>query len=439
MYDLTFILDDIDKDERRMSLAEGTKREVIKTTMEYVQRRKLLALPEKKLLLTVNTNRISKLNDSGKKKLIGQKTRNLMDAVFKKGLEFKPKYVDKTTKNYETWESYQKEEGFFYDPNKEKVVERGDFVTTVPRAQCKSRRTYKRPTEDYKLKNFTIEKIDASKALKVVGKSYFYDEVDKEFYDGSGIVSGDSLLNKTRVKLFEFTGNSKIRTSDSFFRAQLEKKNVIKNTRDDPNREKRWVKFLKYFMIKDVLKREKDINDVKTIQDWVNITHRAKVFEFLESNSFLRKPLREQLYIVRTITGKNNSQSTLGRFLSNRGETVRNIAKQEELKESLTSVSSLPFVRGNIPKVDVYVRFYIEGESDFGQRFGFGAKCEQAVDELKSALNSVIGITSKKAKRKTRKLKNRAPDFEVSKVRIVGGGKTRRRRKRRRKTTRRLY
>jgi hypothetical protein len=431
-YDLTFILEDEDKEERRMSFAEGNRREIIKMSMEYVERRKILAVPEKKLLLSINSGRINSMNNSDKTKLIGRKVKNLMDTVFKKGLDFKPKYVDKTSKNYETWNARQKAEGFFYDPNKEKIIERGDFITSVPRTEDKSKKTYKKPTEKYKLKNFTIEKIDASKALKDIGKSYFYDDVDREFYAGEGLIPGDRLIEKTRLKLYEITGNNKTRTSDSFFRAQLERNNFLKN----PSMQKSWSKFLARFMVEDVLKR-KDKTDTEVIQSWSSITHgKGKgVFSFLYNKSFLKKPLREQLYIVRKIIGKTKT-SLLGEFMeAGRHKAQTDTAKKEEYKQKFKDISLIPFVRGNIPKVNVYVKFYIEGESDLGQRFGFGPRCEQAVDELKTALNSIIGISAKKSNRRTRKRKNRAPDFSIGKVAISTGG-TRRRRKVKRTSTR---
>ncbi len=433
-YDLVFVLDEDEKEERRMSLVEGSKRGIVKRRMEYVDRSKIEVLPEKILLITVKKNEINRLSKRQKEKFLKKKVKILLNRVFKNGLEFKPKYVDKTSKNYQSWEERNREEGFFQKRN-EKVVQKGDFISTVDTLDKCRKKTFKKPTKNYKINNFNILSIDVSDALKVEDQGFYLDQLETEYYSQEGLKQNDDLLNEVRAQLVEIRGNIKIRDSSRYARSVMEKRNILRNTKKNTEKLKKWKIFLSRLMLKKVLNYDLNVNDNRKEKEWLDKVLNSNIFDFISDNNyrFALRPIIEQVYIIRQILGKNNEPSILSNYIEDISDFTlfSDEEKLNELRNILKKYGKRSITSGNIPRIIVKLKFYLRSEDELASKLGFGPRCEQVMDNFKSNISSLIGSRKKKKKKKKTR-KNRAKAYPMEE-KYMGGRKKRTKRKRRKK------
>jgi len=445
-YDLVFVLDEDEKDERRMNLVEGNRRDVVKRKMKFVDGSKIKRIPEKVLMVSVKKSDLQGLTQPQKKKLIEKRTKILLKRVFKRGLEFEPKYVDKTSKNYESWEHRNREESFFVDKSKEKVIQRGDVVTTVDPLQSCSIKTYKKPTKKYKIEKFSIVSLDVADAVQSKESGFFLDELEREFYIQEGLRSDDSLLNASRAYLVDLRRNTKIRDSSRYARAVMEKRKILRNTNSDKNRLKNWSMFLTNEMIKKTFRQDLNSVDEKREKEWVRKIVESNLFDFMveKNNKFLLRPLIEQLYIIRQIIGRNDDPGLLSTFITDSADMsiFENDEQRNKLRSLLKRYASKSITTGNIPRIIVKTKFYIQSDDELGAKLGIGPRCEQSMDELKSTVGSIFGFVRKRNK-KTKKKKRNKGTRTIMEKKYMGGRKShkkktkKRRKKRRRRNTRR--
>tara|TARA_X000000368_G_C23033996_1_gene713781 strand:+ start:199 stop:1854 length:1656 start_codon:yes stop_codon:yes gene_type:complete len=445
-YDLVFILDEDDKEDRRMNLVEGNRRGVLKRKMKFVDGSKIKRIPEKVLMVSVKKSELQGITEAQKKKLLEKRTKILLKRVFHRGLEFEPKYVDKTSKNYESMAMRNREEGFFVDKSKEKIIQRGDIVTTVdPLDRC-SMKTYQKPTKKYKLKNFNIVSMDVTDAVQSKEKGFYLDELEREFYIQEGLRSDDSLLNAARAYLVDLRRNVKIRDSSRYARAVMEKKRILRNTNSDKHRIKNWGMFLSKEMIQKTFRQDLKSSDEKREQAWLRKIAESDIFDFMveNDNKFLLRPLIEQLFIVRQIIGHDKEPGLLSTYITDAADMsiFENDEQRNKLRSLLKKYGSKSITSGNIPRIIVKLKLYIQSDDELGAKLGIGPRCEQSMDELKTAIGRMFGF-ARKRKKKTKKKKRNKGTRTIMEKKYMGGRKShkkktkKRRKKRRRRITRR--
>ena len=321
-------------------------------------------------------------------------------------MEFNPKYVDKTSKNYESMEMRNREEGFFVNKSKEKIIQRGDIVTTVdPFDKC-AIKTYKKPTKNYKIKNFSIISINSNDAVQSKERGFFLDDLEREFYVQEGLRRDDSFLDATRAYLVDLRKNVKIRDSSRYARAVMEKPKVLRNTNSDKNRLKKWGNFLIKEMIKKTFRQDLKITDEKREKDWQKKISESNIFSFMQENNskFLLRPIIEQLYILKQIIGSEDEPGLLSTFITDPADMsiFEDKDKNNKLRSLLNKYGSRSITTGNIPRIIVKIKFYIQSDDELGAKLGLGPGCEKSIDELKSSISSLFGFVKKK-KKKTKK------------------------------------
>ena len=97
LFDLKFILNDEEKEENRLNLGQNEKTKK-KRRISDVKREDLVTIPTKNIILTISKKEIE--SSIPETDYIKQKIIILLETLFENGKEFKPKYIDKTNKNY---------------------------------------------------------------------------------------------------------------------------------------------------------------------------------------------------------------------------------------------------------------------------------------------------------------------------------------------------
>ena len=360
-YDLVFVLDEDDKEDRRINLVERNPRGLVKRKMKFVDRSKIERIPEKVLMVSVKKSELRGLSKKKKKKLIEKRTKVLLNSVFKNGLEFVPKYVDKTSKNYESMEMRNREEGFFANKSREKVIQRGDVVTSIdPLDRC-AMKTYEKPKKKYKIKNFSILSLDVGEATEAKETGFFREDLEKEFYIQEGLKKNDFLLDASRAYLVDLRRNVKIRDSSRYARAVMEKRNILRSTNSDRNRLKNWSMFLTSLIIKKTFRQDLKIVDENREKLWVRKIAESNIFDFMtqNNNKFLLRPLIEQLYIIRQIIGNDREPGILKEYIRDPSDMsiLENANERESLRNLLKKYASKSITTGNIPRIIVKLKF----------------------------------------------------------------------------------
>lgn len=426
-YDLAFLLDEDDKEDRRINLTEGNRRAVVKKKMTFVDKTKIIRIPEKVLMLSVKKSALRGLNRQQKEKLLRKKTKYLLKQVFKKGTEFKPKYVDKRSKNYSSWEERNREEAFFVDKSKEKVIVKGDVITSVDTLDRCAKKTYMKPTKRHVVNNYNILEINVGDALGIVSDNFFIDNLEKDFYtQEDGLKSGVDLIDDARAYLVNIRGSRKIRDSSRYARAIMEKRSILKNTKNDRTRLKKWEMFLTALMIKKTFRKDLKVVNKEKENEWISIIESSGLFDFMSQNNnkFLLRPVIEQLYIIRQIIGLTGEPGLLSRRITDANDMsiIENQEKKRELQELLRKYATRSIITGNIPRIIVKAKFYLQREDELGSKLGFSAKCEQSIDELQNVVGSLFGFIGKR-KKKTKKRKNKGKKVAIDED-YIGGRKS---------------
>ena len=425
-YDLAFLLDEDEKEDRRINLTEGNKRSLVKMKMTFVDKTKIKRIPEKVLMLSVKKSSLDGLNSQQKEKLLRKKVKNLFKQVFKKGTEFKPKYVDKRSKNYDSWEERNRAEGFFVDKSKEKTIIKGDIITSVDILDNCSKKTYMKPKKNHVVNSYDILEINVDDALNVVSDSFFIDDLENDFYTQEGLKDNVELIDEAKNYLVNIRGSRKIRDSSRYARAVMEKRSILRSTKNDASRLKKWEIFLTSLMIKKTFRRDlKVVNHLKE-GEWVSVIQSSGLFDFMSQNNnkFLLRPVIEQLYIIRQIIGLTGEPGLLSRRITDTNDMsiIENSEKKKELQDLLRKYANRSIKTGNIPRIIVKAKFYLQRDDELGSKLGFSPKCEQSIDELKNVVGSLFGFIGKRNK-KTKKRKNKGKGVAMDED-YIGGRKS---------------
>ena len=377
-------------------------------------------------MVSVKKSSLRGLNPQQKEKLLRKKTQNLLKQVFKRGTEFKPKYVDKRSKNYNSWEERNREEGFFVDKSSEKIIVKGDVITSVDTLDHCAKKTYMKPKKKHVVNNYNILEINVNDALGVVSDSFFIDDLERDFYTQDGLKADVELIDEARTYLVNIRSSRKIRDSSRYARAVMEKRSILKDTKSDTTRLKKWELFLTSLIIKKTFRRDLKVVDKNKEGDWVSAIQTSGLFDFMSQNNkkFLLRPVIEQLYIVRQIIGLTGEPGLLSRRITDPNDMsiIENSEKKKELQDLLRKYGARSIKTGNIPRIIVKAKFYLQRDDELGVRLGFGAKCEQSIDELQNAVGSLFGFVGKN-KKKTKKRKNKGAKVAMDED-YIGGRKS---------------
>lgn len=423
-YDLIFDLDEDDKEERRLNLEQQNQRAVIKKSMEFVEREKIKSIPEKKLLISYRRDELNNLKGDVNKKqesIIEEKVGNLFDIIFKKDTIFKPKYVDKPKKNFESMEEWRKENSLLPYKEEEELVQKGDIITTNSSNDIKKKLTYEKPTKKYKITSYNIEKIDFSNVLKSTPK------------DGNILLLNSELekfgekMRNNRDKHYLFGRVKKWITTKyeddkfnnpSVLLAIFYKPGFFKNKLNKSKKSRgaeyklieSWKKELKTYIIALVHKKtgtDKTKVVEKTLLKRENIEKFKELFSFI-NDKFILRPIMEQLYLIeKIVVEKDDNYDGLKKIFDLYGENTldKNINDFLDDKD-LESQTTGSFVEASTPNMDVFATIYLQSDDELSAKLGFGSSCDKSLGGLKKIFG--LMFTRKKGKKGKKKKKGGA-------------------------------
>ena len=289
LHDLTFELSELDLEERRLNLAEANIRALVKRNMRFVSRDKLKSLFNKKLI--VNIQQIPEDMNKAKKK-VEKEVKETLKVIFKNGVKFKPKYVDKDTSSYSSMEEWKENELPGYKGKRTAVI-KGDMLEAQRESDRKKRkRSYEKNNKTFTIKTLTVKKIENIDTALQTNSDYIRSTMIDSFYRLSNdVIDLNSLLvRETREWLVQrFVGRGdgilakRLSESTAFFKSYLNISScpAFRGGRVFSGQELRqngldWKKFLTTFILTSVWE---DVNE-----------HRLNGWRQLEDNKHLFNP-----------------------------------------------------------------------------------------------------------------------------------------------------
>tara|TARA_B110000967_G_C18890535_1_gene567039 strand:+ start:463 stop:2190 length:1728 start_codon:yes stop_codon:yes gene_type:complete len=408
LYNLEFRLSKYDEDENNINIEGGHERSSVKKEILGVKREHILSYSQKQLMVKISKKDMPRTNKE-RKKYVEKKVREAIKLIFKKGTQFVPKFVDKSTKNYETVEEYyEKELGIKPKP---KLRLTGDMIVSTTKNYDK---TFERPKQKYKIMDYNIDMIEFNeKELNNKDRNYSTSEITHEFYKDGNLNVSLRLVAQVASQLKSISKNSQF-DNTRFLNNHLQ----IRNYKyfKDINREKRrdsHADVLKYYMINKVLRYDKgDGKKPKSgkedIKKWIEYFNKEKVFDFMDDNFFKRKGI-QQLFLINKIVGKVGNKGLFTHILTTRDVTSDppTSAEINDVVDKIKNINKKTF-SGNISvPISVNITFYLQGENDLGAKLGITPNCNKRMDQLKNWTRKLFGTTKKKKKKKnkTKKLK----------------------------------
>jgi len=405
LYDINFLLDDIEEEEIDYLNIEG-KTKTIKKGLKNVERNYLLGYTTKSLILDIESN----IQD---KQIIKDKVSRFLKNVFlRRGLQMIPKYVDKNKYKYENMKEWERDNSFFY--NSRKDVNVGKNIIRGIDKKVKKRK-FKKNKSLFLINNLELEDFKIMDSKKSTKNNYTQKDINKSFYTGRKLKKNDDLLIKTKAFLIKKYGESVGRKYELF--EELLKKEDIFSLDDTPgsdlNKEsKNFINNVIMQYIFDYVKENLDIEISKK---------KDKIYDYIETNigyGFLKQPLIRQLFIIKKILEESKFLDYQNSYLQTR------IPLKKEVEKSINEIFEKVYFNKSIVNINVNVKFYLSEKSSLDGSFGssLGSSCHKRRDVMSKDVYTLVS--------------NLGLAWNEGKTKLKLGGKTKKRRKKKTKRKR---
>tara|TARA_Y100000816_G_scaffold292342_1_gene287097 strand:- start:591 stop:2216 length:1626 start_codon:yes stop_codon:yes gene_type:complete len=424
LYDIDFLLDEIEEEEIDYLNIEGNTK-TIKKGLKNVERSYLLGYTTKSLILDIE----SSIQDE---QIIKDKVSRFLKYVFLgRGLQMIPKYVDKNKYKYDSMEDRNRDNSFFYTSSRRDVKVTKNIIRDISKREKK--RKFKRNKDLYLIKDLSIEGFKINTNKKNSENDYTQKDINKSFYKGRRLRKDDELLNKTRTFLIKIYGESVGRKSELF--EQILKKEDAFSLDDtygsDLNKNAR--DFIKNVLMLYISNYIEENLDVKIDQK------EKSIYDYIKSNigyGFLKQPIIRQLFIIKKILEES-------KFLDYENKNLQTKKPlKKEVEKSISEIFERVYFNKSIINIDVNVKFYLRKGSSFGSSISLGSSCEKRRDVMGRDVYTLFsnlglawneGRTRLRLGGKTRKKKKRKKRKKKTKKRKVKKGIDVKRKKRTRK------
>tara|TARA_B100000795_G_scaffold269770_1_gene260317 strand:+ start:1872 stop:3584 length:1713 start_codon:yes stop_codon:yes gene_type:complete len=403
LYNLEFRLSKYDQDENNINIEGGHERNSVEKEILGVKREHILSYSQKQLMVKISKKNLPKTSKE-RKKYVEKKVDEALKLIFKKGTQFVPKFVDKSTKNYETEEEYSEKELGIKPKAKLRIV--GDMVVATTSNYDK---TFERPKQKYIIMDYTIDSIDFNeKELNKEDKNYSTSQITHDFYKEGNLDVSIRLVSQVASQLKTISKNPQF-DNTRFLNNHLQIRNYkyFKDTNSEKRRDSH-ANVLKYYMINKVLRydkgdKEKPGSEKEDIKKWIEYFNEEKVFDFMDDNFFKRKGI-QQLFLINQIVGQVGNKGLFTDILTTRNVTDNNKNKINDIIDKIKNINKKSF-SGNISvPISVNITFFLQGEKDLSAKLGISINCDKSMAQFKNWSRKLFGTKKKKKKKKTKKL-----------------------------------
>ena len=405
LYDINFLLDDIEEEEIDYLNVEG-KTKTIKKGLKGVERDYLLGYTSKSLILDIE----SSIQD---RQIIKYKISRFLKHVFlRRGLQMIPKYIDKNKDKFEDIEDWYRENSFFYTSRTDLKI--GKNVIRDMDKKVKKRK-FKKNKDLYLIKDLLLEGLKIGENKKSSKNDYTKIDILKSFYRGGELKKDDDLLNKTKAFLTKIYGES-VKRKKGLLTELLKKEDIFGLDDSYGNGiNKEAEDFINNILMSYIYNYVKEKIDVKIKKD------DGTIYNHIKGNigySFLKQPLLRQLFIIKKILEESE-------LLDYKNENIMTKKiRRIDLEKSINEIFEKVYFNKSITEVDVTLKFYLRKDGSLGSKISLGSTCQKRRDVVDRDFRTFF--------------KNVYLSWTEGRAELpFNGGKTRKKRKKRKKKTKR--
>ena len=371
LYDINFLLDDIEEEEIDYLNIEG-KTKTIKKGLKNLEREYLLGYTTKSLILDIDTS----ITD---KSIIKDKISRFLKYVFlHRGLQIIPKYIDKNKYKFENMEEWRRDNSFFYSQREDIKVGKNVIRDIDKKAK---KRKFKKNKDLYLIKDLTLDDLKIHENKKNSKNDYNKRDIIKSFYTGGRLKNDDALLIKTKNYLTKIYGES-VKRKKGLFSELLKKEDIFgldDSYGQDLNKEAK--KFINNILMDYIFNYVREKTGVKMHKEGDTI------YNHIKGNigySFLKLPLLRQLFIIKKIL----EESELLDYKNSNIITKK--IRRIDLEKSINEIFEKVYFNKSIIEVDVNMKFYLRKEGSFGSKISLGSTCNKRRDVMGRDFNTMI-------------------------------------------------